>query len=42
MTPDQVQKWLRQESEGFYIESFDALVKQWDKFINDDGGFVEI
>jgi hypothetical protein len=26
MMPDQVWKWLRQQSEDFYAESFDALV----------------
>jgi hypothetical protein len=32
--PDQVQNWLRQRV-------FDALVKQWDKCISVDGGYVE-
>jgi hypothetical protein len=27
-------KWLRQQSEDFHAEGFDALVKRWDKCIN--------
>jgi hypothetical protein len=30
--PDQVQKWLRQQSKVFYAAGFDALVKPWDKW----------
>jgi superfamily II helicase len=30
MMPDQVQKWLRQQSKDFYSLGFEALVKQWD------------
>jgi hypothetical protein len=38
----EVWKWLRQQSEDFYAAGFDALVKQWDKCINDCGGYVKI
>jgi hypothetical protein len=41
MMPDQVQKWLRQQSKHFYSAGFDALVKRWNKCINVDGGYVE-
>jgi hypothetical protein len=43
MMPDQVRKWLRQQSKYFYsyAAGFDALVKQWDKCINVGGGYVE-
>jgi hypothetical protein len=34
-------KWLRQQSKDFYIASFEALVKRWDKCINVGGGYVE-
>jgi hypothetical protein len=37
----EVRKWLRQESVGFYVAGFDALVKRWDKCINVSGGYVE-
>jgi hypothetical protein len=37
MMPDQVRKWLRQQTEYFY----DALVKWWDKCINLGGGYPE-
>jgi hypothetical protein len=37
----QVQKWLSQQSKDYYAASFDALVKQWDKYINVGGGYVE-
>jgi hypothetical protein len=39
--PDQVRKWLRQQSKHFYSEGFDALVKRWDKCISVPGGYVE-
>jgi hypothetical protein len=39
--PDQVRKWLRQQSKDFYGAGFDALVKRWDKCINIGGGYVE-
>jgi hypothetical protein len=39
--PDQVRKWLRQQSKDLYVAGFDALVKQWDMCINVDGGYVE-
>jgi hypothetical protein len=41
MMPDQVQKWLSQQSKYFYAADSDALVKQWDKCINVGGGYVE-
>jgi hypothetical protein len=41
MMPDQVRKWLRQQSKYFYAVGFDALVKRWDKCINFSGGYVE-
>jgi hypothetical protein len=37
----EVRKWLRQQSKDFYAAGFDELVKQWDKFINVGGGYVE-
>jgi hypothetical protein len=40
MMPDQVPKWLRQQSKYFYAAGFDALVKRWDKCINVGGGYV--
>jgi hypothetical protein len=39
--PDQVRKWLRQQSKDFYAAGFDALVKRWDKSISVGGGYVE-
>jgi hypothetical protein len=36
-----VWKWLRQQSKDFCAAYFDALVKQWDKFINVGRGYVE-
>jgi hypothetical protein len=41
MMPDQVRKWLRQQSKDFYAAGFDALIKRWDKCINVGGGCVE-
>jgi hypothetical protein len=41
MMPDQVRKWLRQESKDFYTAGFDALVKRFDKCISAGGGYVE-
>jgi uncharacterized protein len=41
MMPDQVQKWLRQQSEDLYAVGFNALVKWWDKCIIVGGGHVE-
>jgi hypothetical protein len=37
----QVWKWLRQQSKGFFVAGFDALVMRWDKCINVSGGYVE-
>jgi hypothetical protein len=37
----EVQKWLRQRLKDLYAAGFNALVKQWDKRINVDGGYVE-
>jgi hypothetical protein len=34
MMPDQMRKWLRQQSKDFYSTGFDALVKRWEKCIN--------
>jgi hypothetical protein len=36
-----MQKWLRQESKDSCSVGFEALVIQWDKFINVGGGYVE-
>jgi phage terminase large subunit-like protein len=41
MMPDQVQKWLRQQPKDFYAAGFEALVKQWAKCTNVDGGYVK-
>jgi hypothetical protein len=36
-----VRKRLRQQSKDFCAAGFDALVKQWEKSINVDGGYIE-
>jgi hypothetical protein len=42
MMPDQVRKWLRQQSKkDFYAAGFDTLIKRWDNCINVGGGYVE-
>jgi hypothetical protein len=41
MMPDQVQKWLMQQSKEFSAAGFDALSKRRDKCINVGGGGVE-
>jgi hypothetical protein len=41
MMPDQVRKWLRQQSKDFYAADFDALVKRRYKCIKVGGGYVE-
>jgi hypothetical protein len=41
MMPDQVWKWLRQQSKNFYAAGFEALVKRWDKCINVGREYVE-
>jgi hypothetical protein len=41
MMPDQVPKWLRQQSKDFYVAGFDALVKRRDECISDGGGYFE-
>jgi hypothetical protein len=41
MMPDQVRKWLRQQSKDFYAAGFNALVKRWDKCIKVGGRYVE-
>jgi hypothetical protein len=41
MMPDQVRKWLGQQSKEFYAAGFLAPVKRWDKRINVGGGYVE-
>jgi hypothetical protein len=38
--PDQVWKFLRQQSKDYLAAGFDALVKRWDKCINVGGGYV--
>jgi hypothetical protein len=40
MIPDQMRKWLREQSKDFYAAGFDALIKRWGKFINVGGGYV--
>jgi cellulose synthase/poly-beta-1,6-N-acetylglucosamine synthase-like glycosyltransferase len=40
MMPDQLRKWLRQQSRDFYTSGFDALVKRWDKCTNVGRGYV--
>jgi hypothetical protein len=37
----EVRKWLRQQSKDFYAAGFDALVKQWEEYINVRGRYVE-
>jgi hypothetical protein len=37
----EVWKWLRQQTKDFSSVHFDALVKQWDKCIIVDGGYVD-
>jgi hypothetical protein len=41
MMPEQVRKWLRQQSIDFNAAGSDALIKQWDKCIDVGGGYVE-
>jgi hypothetical protein len=41
MMPEQVRKWLKQQSKDFYTSGFDALVKRWNTCINVGGGYVE-
>jgi hypothetical protein len=41
MMPNQVRKWLRQQSKYFYAAGFEALIKRWDKCITVGGGYVE-
>jgi hypothetical protein len=41
MMPDQMWKWLRQQSKGYYAAGFEALVKRWDNSVSVDGGYVE-
>jgi hypothetical protein len=41
MMPDQVLKWLRQQSKDFCAAGFDPLVKRWDMCINVGGGYIE-
>jgi hypothetical protein len=33
-------QWLRQQSKGFYVAGFDALVKRWDKCVSVGGGYI--
>jgi hypothetical protein len=37
----EVRKWLRQQSKDFYAAGFDSVVKQWEKYIDVGGGYVE-
>jgi hypothetical protein len=39
MMPDQVRKWLRQQSNDFYAGGFDGLVKRLDMCIIVCGGY---
>jgi hypothetical protein len=41
MMPDQMRKWLRQQSKDLYAVGFDALIKRSDKRINVGEGYVE-
>jgi hypothetical protein len=41
MMPDQVRKWLRQQSKNFCAVGFDAPVKRREKCINVGEGYVE-
>jgi hypothetical protein len=41
MMPDEVRKYLRQQSKDSYAAGFDALLKQWDKCMNVGEGYVE-
>jgi hypothetical protein len=41
MMPEQVRKWLREQSKDLYAAGLDALVKRWDKCNNVGGGYVE-
>jgi hypothetical protein len=42
MMPNQVPKWLKQQSKDFYAEGFNALVKRRENCINVGGRYVEI
>jgi hypothetical protein len=37
----EVWKWVSQQSKDFHAADLDALVKQWDKYINDGRGYIE-
>jgi hypothetical protein len=37
----EVRNWLRQQSNDLCSAGFDALVKQWNKYIKFGGGYVE-
>jgi hypothetical protein len=41
MMPNQMRKWMRQQSKDFFAAGFEALVKRWDKCINVGGGYVQ-
>jgi hypothetical protein len=41
MMPDQVWKWLRQQSKDLHGAGFDTLVKLWDECISVVGGYVD-
>jgi hypothetical protein len=36
-----LRKWLIHQSKDFYDAGFDVIVKQWDKYINVGGEYVE-
>jgi hypothetical protein len=40
MMPDEVRKWLRQQSKDFYGAGLDALVKRWEGGISVGRGYV--
>jgi hypothetical protein len=39
--PEQLRKWLRQQSKDFFAAGFDGFVKGWDTCISVGGGYVE-
>jgi hypothetical protein len=41
MIPNQLKKWLAQQSKDFYAAGFDALVKRWNKCISVGGEYVK-
>jgi hypothetical protein len=41
MMPNQMRKWLRQQSKDLYTAGFETLLERWDKCINVGGGYIE-